>query len=121
MKIAKLKQISSRPDVWFSSNRTAILFSYLGRQVVRRTLDEGYDVRCLASPRPANVDFLHDWDATVVNVRLFTVYSTTCMASSKSLLDATTSRSDVGSGNEEGELAKDHADVPKEQKKANYD
>jgi hypothetical protein len=36
--------------------------------VVRKALDEGYDVRCLVRPRPAPADFLRDWGATVVNV-----------------------------------------------------
>ncbi len=51
----------------------------LGRQVVRRALDEGYDVRCLVRSRPAPADFLRDWGATVFNVHaLFVLPLSVC-------------------------------------------
>lgn len=39
----------------------------LGRQVVRKALDDGYEVRCLVRPRERPADFLRDWGAIVVN------------------------------------------------------
>jgi uncharacterized protein YbjT (DUF2867 family) len=42
----------------------------LGRQVVRRAIDEGYDVRCIVRPRPIPADFLRDWGATTVQADL---------------------------------------------------
>jgi NAD(P)-dependent dehydrogenase (short-subunit alcohol dehydrogenase family) len=41
----------------------------LGRQVVRKALDEGYEVRCIVKPRNNPADFLRDWGATTVQVR----------------------------------------------------
>lgn len=41
----------------------------LGRQVVRKALDEGYEVRCIVKPRQNPADFLRDWGATTVQVR----------------------------------------------------
>ena len=42
----------------------------LGRQVVRKALDAGYDVRCTVRPRQTPADFLRDWGATTVQVLL---------------------------------------------------
>lgn len=42
----------------------------LGRQVVRKALDAGYDVRCTVRPRQTPADFLRDWGATTVQVDL---------------------------------------------------
>lgn len=42
----------------------------LGRQVVRKALDEGYDVRCIVRPRLNPADFLRDWGATTVQADL---------------------------------------------------
>ena len=37
--------------------------------MVRRALDEGYEVRCTVRPRQNPADFLRDWGATTVKVQ----------------------------------------------------
>jgi hypothetical protein len=47
----------------------------LGRQIVRKALDEGYDVRCLVRPRFNPADFLREWGATVVQVSMHLLHA----------------------------------------------
>ena len=42
----------------------------LGRQIVRRALDEGYDVRVCVRPRERPADFIRDWGASTVQCDL---------------------------------------------------
>ncbi|PNH03567.1 hypothetical protein TSOC_010380 [Tetrabaena socialis] len=65
----------------------------LGRQVVRRALDDGYDVRCLVRPRPNPADFLRDWGAKVVNGDLTDPASIpACLVGVHTVVDCATAR-----------------------------
>lgn len=65
----------------------------LGRQVVRRALDEGYDVRVLVRPRPNPADFLRDWGATVVQGDLTDITSIPAvLVGVHSIIDCSTAR-----------------------------
>ena len=57
----------------------------LGRQVVRKALDEGYAVRVLVRPRQNPADFLRDWGATTVQVCL-----SFCLMKPESKVEGTT-------------------------------
>lgn len=65
----------------------------LGRQVVRKLLDDGYDVRCVVRPRPIPADFLRDWGASTVSCDLLdpeTIPAT--MVGVHTVIDCATSR-----------------------------
>ncbi|KXZ44131.1 hypothetical protein GPECTOR_73g652 [Gonium pectorale] len=65
----------------------------LGRQIVRRALDDGYDVRCLVRPRPNPADFLRDWGAKVVNGDLTDPASLpACLVGVSTVIDCATAR-----------------------------
>merc|ERR1711988_1637661 len=65
----------------------------LGRQIVRRALDEGYDVRCIVRPREIPADFLREWGATVVNANLVDPASIPpAMVGIHTVIDAATAR-----------------------------
>ncbi|GLC45882.1 hypothetical protein PLESTF_000670900 [Pleodorina starrii] len=65
----------------------------LGRQIVRRALDDGYDVRCLVRPRPNPADFLRDWGAKVVNGDLTDPASIpACLVGVNTVIDCATAR-----------------------------
>jgi putative NADH-flavin reductase len=65
----------------------------LGRQIVRRALDEGFDVKCIVRPREIPADFLREWGATVINADLTDPSSIpTAMVGIHTVIDAATAR-----------------------------
>lgn len=65
----------------------------LGRQVVRKALDEGYDVRCIVRPRQNPADFLRDWGAVVVQADLTDIRSLPAtLVGVHSVIDCATAR-----------------------------
>jgi uncharacterized protein YbjT (DUF2867 family) len=65
----------------------------LGRQIVRRALDEGFDVKCVVRPREIPADFLREWGATVVNADLTDPSSIPAtMVGIHTVIDAATAR-----------------------------
>merc|ERR1712070_138199 len=65
----------------------------LGRQIVRRALDEGFEVKCVVRPREIPADFLRDWGATVVNADLTDPSSIPAtMVGIHTVIDASTAR-----------------------------
>jgi len=65
----------------------------LGRQVVRRALDEGYTVRCIVRPRMNPADFLREWGAQTVQADLMDPTSLPAtMVGISAIIDCATAR-----------------------------
>eukprot|EP00877_Chromochloris_zofingiensis_P005458 jgi/Chrzof1/14913/Cz09g20140.t1 len=65
----------------------------LGRQIVRKALDEGYDVRCIVRPRQNPADFLRDWGATTVQADITDITSLpAALVGISAIIDCATAR-----------------------------
>lgn len=84
-----------RADTGIAKNSILVIggTGTLGRQVVRKALDEGYDVRCLVRPRQNPADFLREWGATVVQGDLTDITSLPAtMVGVHTVIDCATAR-----------------------------